>query len=79
MARGTSPLRYPGGKTTLYPLVSSVLRANKLERAPYAEPYAGGCGLALALLYEGHVSDHPYQRHRSCNLGVLAQRSELQR
>ena len=57
MARGTSPLRYPGGKTTLYPLVSSVLRANKLERAPYAEPYAGGCGLALALLYEGHVSD----------------------
>jgi hypothetical protein len=21
------------------------------------EPYAGGCGLALALLFEGHVSD----------------------
>ena len=64
MARGTSPLRYPGGKTTLYPLVSSVLRANKLERAPYAEPYAGGCGLALALLYEERdlSSRDPYQR-----------------
>ena len=30
---------------------------NKLERGHYAEPYAGGCGLALALLYAGHVSD----------------------
>ena len=57
MARATSPLRYPGGKTALYPIVSSILQANKLERVHYAEPFAGGCGLALALLYEGHVSD----------------------
>ena len=57
MARATSPLRYPGGKTTLYPLISSILRINKLELGHYAEPFAGGCGLALALLYEGHVSD----------------------
>lgn len=57
MARATSPLRYPGGKTCLYPLVSSLLKINKLERKNYAEPFAGGCGLALALLYEGHVSD----------------------
>lgn len=56
MARSTSPLRYPGGKTTLYPLVSSILRINKIERKHYVEPFAGGCGLALALLYEGHVS-----------------------
>ena len=57
MPRGTSPLRYPGGKTCLYPLVSSILQKNRLERRHYAEPFAGGCGLALALLYEGHVSD----------------------
>ncbi len=55
--RATSPLRYPGGKTSLYPLVTSLLRDNKLERRHYAEPFAGGCGLALALLYGGHVSD----------------------
>lgn len=38
-------------------LTASVLRMNALERGHYAEPYAGGCGLALALLYGGHVSD----------------------
>ena len=57
MARQTSPLRYPGGKTTLYSLMSSILRINKLERKSYAEPFAGGCGLALSLLYGGHVGE----------------------
>ncbi|MBI3803925.1 MAG: DNA adenine methylase [Nitrospirae bacterium] len=57
MIRTTSPLRYPGGKSCLYGLVSTILRENRLERGHYVEPYAGGCGLALSLLYEGHVSD----------------------
>ena len=57
MPRTISPFRYPGGKTCLYELVAKVLRNNRLERRHYAEPFAGGCGLALALLYEGHVSD----------------------
>ena len=57
MARSTSPLRYPGGKSCLYPLVSKILKENRLERRHYAEPFAGGCGLALLLLFEGHVSD----------------------
>ena len=57
MTRPTSPLRYPGGKTCVYPLVADILKANRLERRHYAEPFAGGCGLALALLYGGHVSD----------------------
>lgn len=37
--------------------VSSLLRHNDLEHGHYAEPYAGGCGLALSLLYGGHVSE----------------------
>ncbi len=57
MARATSPLRYPGGKSCLLDLTSQVMRLNGLERGHYAEPYAGGCGLALALLYGGHVAD----------------------
>lgn len=57
MARSNSPLRYPGGKTCLYELTAGVLRLNKLERGHYAEPYAGGAGLALSLLFGGHVSD----------------------
>lgn len=57
MPLATSPLRYPGGKVCLIEPVSRILRLNKLERGHYAEPYAGGCGLALALLFDGHVSD----------------------
>lgn len=41
----------------MYELTSQILRLNKLERAHYAEPYAGGAGLALTLLFEGKVSD----------------------
>lgn len=57
MPLATSPLRYPGGKTCLLGPVSRILRGNKLDRGHYAEPYAGGCGLALGLLYSGFVSD----------------------
>jgi DNA adenine methylase len=57
MARSNSPLRYPGGKSCLYDLTAKILRLNRLERGHYAEPYAGGAGLALTLLFEGHVSD----------------------
>lgn len=41
----------------MYDLAAQILRLNKLERGHYAEPYAGGAGLALTLLFEGHVSD----------------------
>jgi DNA adenine methylase len=57
MPQAHSPLRYPGGKSCLYPLVAEILEANGLKRAHYAEPYAGGSSLALALLFAGHVSD----------------------
>jgi DNA adenine methylase len=57
MIRMNSPLRYPGGKACLYDLTASILRLNNLGRAHYAEPYAGGCGLALSLLYGGHAAD----------------------
>lgn len=38
-------------------LTASVLRMNALQCGLYAEPYAGGCGLALSLLYGGHVAE----------------------
>ncbi|WP_445619362.1 DNA adenine methylase [Kushneria sp. Sum13] len=52
-----SPLRYPGGKSCLKPLLFKILKGNSLYRCHYAEPYAGGGGLALSLLYSGDVSD----------------------
>jgi len=51
-----SPLRYPGGKAKLYPFFSELIRLNSLYNCTYAEPYAGGAGLALKLLSHGFVS-----------------------
>ncbi len=57
MTRTASPLRYPGGKSALHNLVTEVLCANSLDGGHYAEPFAGGGGLALSLLFEGIVRE----------------------
>jgi len=57
MARTASPLRYPGGKSSLLRLVSGILRLNRIDRGHYVEPFAGGAGLALSLLYKGDVGE----------------------
>jgi DNA adenine methylase len=51
-----SPLRYPGGKASLYELLRAVVRTNRLTAGTYVEPYAGGAGAALGLLITGQVS-----------------------
>lgn len=51
-----SPLRYPGGKGSLYARLRSVIRDNGLAGCTYVEPYAGGAGAGLALLVTGQVS-----------------------
>jgi DNA adenine methylase len=51
-----SPLRYPGGKAAIFNMVSKVMSDNGLEDGHYAEPYAGGAGLALTLLFNDLVS-----------------------
>jgi len=55
MERAVSPLRYPGGKSLIYPFLESFLEENEMIGGTYAEPFAGGAGLALALLYKGLV------------------------
>ena len=54
-----SPLRYPGGKNCIFSFISKLFYENDLIGTRYAEPYAGGSGLALRLLFEGYV-DHIY-------------------
>lgn len=51
-----SPLRYPGGKAKLFPFFCQLISENRLYTMTYAEPYAGGAGLALKLLAHGFVS-----------------------
>jgi len=55
MSHFCSPLRYPGGKNCIFPFVSKLLYENELIGATYAEPYAGGAGLALRLLFNEYV------------------------
>jgi len=50
-----SPLRYPGGKDKIFRFVASLIRENNLIGINYAEPYAGGAGLALHLLDSEYV------------------------
>lgn len=51
-----TPLRYPGGKARFAPFLAEVIHSNALTGGHYLEPYAGGAGVALILLFDGHVS-----------------------
>jgi DNA adenine methylase len=51
-----SPLRYPGGKAPFAPFIAKVMEINGVEGGHYLEPYAGGAGVALELLFHGHAS-----------------------
>jgi len=52
-----TPLRYPGGKNALAGFLREVIRANELSFPNYVEPYCGGAGAALNLLFSETVSD----------------------
>lgn len=51
-----TPIRYPGGKSKIYPLIDSIIDESGLECCTYAEAYCGGAGLAIKLLLLGRVS-----------------------
>lgn len=48
-----SPLRYPGGKSSLSRFLARVIEANGFMDCVYVEPFAGGAGAALDLLLNG--------------------------
>ncbi len=52
-----SPLRYPGGKTRLANFLTSAIEKNfsENEKIILVEPYAGGAGASLKLLFSGKV------------------------
>ena len=51
-----TPLRYPGGKAKFAPKIKSIIENNDLH-GHYVEPYAGGAGVALDLLFNGVCTD----------------------
>lgn len=55
-----SPLRYPGGKSNITPLVKFIIQQKNIDVSDnftYIEPFAGGAGVAVNLLLEGVVSN----------------------
>ena len=52
-----SPLRYPGGKHALAPLLADILVHNDLHDGTVVEPFAGGAGASLRLLFDEVVSE----------------------
>lgn len=51
-----TPLRYPGGKGKFAPFVKDLMTLNNLT-GDYLEPYAGGAGVALDLLFNGYCNN----------------------
>ena len=54
-----SPLRYPGGKTRLASFLAQAVDRNfgGNEKVALVEPYAGGAGASLSLLFAGKVNE----------------------
>lgn len=52
-----SPMRYPGGKSVMFPFIENLIQNNFTKPVTYVEPYAGGAGAALALLYHNCVNE----------------------
>lgn len=85
-----TPLRYPGGKGQLTPFIKLLFQSNKLLDGHYVEPYAGGAGVALGLLfgeYASHVHINDLNKsvyafwhsviHETEALCALIQRTEI--
>lgn len=48
-----SPLRYPGGKSKIAPIIKKIITDNNLTGCTFVEPFAGGAGVSLDLLFNG--------------------------
>lgn len=57
VVRYLSPLRYPGGKGRLGAFVAELIAAQPRRATRYLEPFAGGAGVGLRLLYDEHVDE----------------------
>ncbi len=52
-----SPLRYPGGKSRLARFVGDLIASQQRRALRYVEPFAGGAGVGLRLLFDERVDE----------------------
>jgi DNA adenine methylase len=50
-----SPLRYPGGKRKLAPLIADLISKASVRPELFVEPFAGGASVSISLLEAGYV------------------------
>ncbi|HVW16906.1 MAG TPA: DNA adenine methylase, partial [Solirubrobacteraceae bacterium] len=50
-----SPLRYPGGKGRLAAFIGRLIESQPVRASTYVEPFAGGAGVGLRLLFDEYV------------------------
>lgn len=65
-----SPLRYPGGKNKIFPFVKLIIDKSGLTNITYVEPFAGGAGVALSLLFSGAVNHIVINDYDKCIYSV---------
>lgn len=65
-----SPLRYPGGKNKISPFVKLIIDKSGLTNITYVEPFAGGAGVALSLLFSGTVNHIVINDYDKCIYSV---------
>jgi len=53
--RGVTPLRYPGGKRKLAPVLAGMIDRAGLDVDLFVEPFAGGAAVSISLLEAGYV------------------------
>lgn len=53
----SSPLRYPGGKKKLADFITKSIIDNGIQGGTYIEPFAGGAGVALQVLFMEYVNN----------------------
>lgn len=74
-----TPIRYPGGKTKLYPLIKEIIEQNGYSDRTYCEAFAGGAGAAIKLLLKDDVSSiiiNDLDRAVYCMWDCIVNRSE---
>jgi DNA adenine methylase len=55
--RFLSPLRYPGGKGPIAPFIAKIIACQRQRPTRYVEPFAGGAGVGLRLLFDEYVDE----------------------
>jgi len=55
--KNASPLRYPGGKSSMANLLSQIRTINRLGAMDLVEPYAGGAGASISLLFREEATN----------------------